>query len=94
MARLTGNTMINIKSRMNLSVNKRRYMTHDMNSFVVYFPLFLLTFQQYSTIKTADARKKREKKNRVKENLIFIFSTVYGSFFLELRAANSVSTFQ
>ena len=66
MARLSGNTMINIKSRMNLSVNKRRYMTHDMNSFVVYFLLFLLTFQQYSTIKTADARKKKEKKTQIR----------------------------
>ena len=71
-ARISGNTIINIKSRMNMSVNKRRHMTHDMNSFSVYL-LFFSTFEQHSTIKTANAQKRREKKTRVKMRLIFIF---------------------
>ena len=73
-ARLSGNMMINIKSRMNLSVNKNRYMTQDMHSFSVSFLFFCSsTFEQYSTIKTADAQKEKEKKTRVKVRYILIF---------------------
>ena len=64
-AKVSGNTMINIKSRMNLSVNKQHHnLTLDMNLFsVFFFYLYIPTFKQYKTMKTTDARKKMREKD-------------------------------
>lgn len=52
-AKVSGNTMINIKSRMNLSVNKPHHkMTPDTKLFSVFF-FYFFYFDM-----TTDARKK------------------------------------
>ena len=64
-AKVSGNTMINIKSRMNLSVNKPHHkMTLDMNLFNVFFFLFLFRNLNNTKQSRLPMHGKNERKRR------------------------------
>ena len=64
-AKVSGNTMINIKSRMNLSVNKPYHkMTLDMNLFNVFFFCFLFRHLNNTKLSRLPMHGKNERKKR------------------------------
>jgi len=70
-ARLSGKTMINIKSRMKLSANKRQHMmTHDTNLFTVCFSLYLNNTVQLRRQMNREKKDKDQGKNEFDFHLL------------------------